>query len=569
MWSQSSGGKTLQDSPAFSTSSDATELDEGSTQLEPSANHQVDTSVSNAEHFDNILEKPGGGGGETSHEAGTREGSSSQSRGAKRPREQTLRSHQSQHAQHGSGPRFAPVSDKQRSDEAHPQALPGDLVSHRRKKECLERSQYPRLDEHPTPAAGPQSHRNQLNNSGAEESMRNVGGNAPGRMFDGAMGSPKILRSQESAGRANGEVAGNGGGDGSEQASTENVPAQDSMDSRGAGARVDSCLGHIQETVADSTYPTDQSDGDGMDIDGAEHEPSPSGNNHGATSSRPEQSSPGKTSGWLGGGGHSNQARSEAPLPAVTCGDHDGLSGKESTAKPMLVDARAEEAAALREAGVTGDEEFKELFPKLIRGLKWRWGGLTSPLSNDYWLYKTGAAARTAKLGVDKFADKENVVKYVRGVLGLADVAPLGSKNGQRAEGNEGKQGAAEEENGDREAGSDGKEQVEQEDEDEKETKEAAESKQPGPLVSTPKGQALQAALEALNPSNAPDVLQQRTTEFNQVLRFVTNSVAKASGGSLYLCGVPGTGKTQTMAHVQAKVHKKYSKVKVAPVGVT
>ncbi|CAN0553224.1 unnamed protein product, partial [Ectocarpus sp. 8 AP-2014] len=65
--------------------------------------------------------------------------------------------------------------------------------------------------------------------------------------------------------------------------------------------------------------------------------------------------------------------------------------------------------------------------------------------------------------------------------------------------------------------------------------------------TSTTKGRALQSALEALNPSNAPDVLKQRTMEFTQVLQFVTNSVANASGGSLYLCGVPGTGKTQTM----------------------
>ncbi|CAN0533149.1 unnamed protein product [Ectocarpus sp. 12 AP-2014] len=79
-------------------------------------------------------------------------------------------------------------------------------------------------------------------------------------------------------------------------------------------------------------------------------------------------------------------------------------------------------------------------------------------------------------------------------------------------------------------------------------------------ITSTTKRRALQSALEALNPSNAPDVLKQRTTEFNQVLQFVTNSVAKASGGSLYLCGVPGTGKTQTMAHVRAEVEEKFSK---------
>lgn len=548
VWSQSSGGNTLKDSPASSTSSAATELDEGSTQLELSANHQVDASASKVEQFDNNLETPDGGGGETAHEADIREVSSSQSRRGKRPREQTLRSHHSQHIGQGSGPSFTPICDTQRSNEASPQSLPGDRVNQRRKDD-LERSQYPRLEGLPTPAAGPRTHRNQLSNLGTEESMRYEGGITPGGMFNGAMGSPQIS------------------GRGSEQESTANVRARHCMDSCG-GARAGSGLGQIQDPVANSSHPTDQYDGDRMAVDGAEREPSSRGDKHGTTSPRFEKSSPGKISGWLGGGGHSNQGRSELPLSAVTCDDNGGRSDQETIDKPVLVDGRTEEAAALREAGVTGDEEFQELMPKLIRARLWRWGPNITRLSNDYWILRKGAVAKTAKLGVDKFAERQNVVKYVRGVLGLAGITTLDSKDGQSEEGKGGKERAADEKNGDSEVGGDRKQPKEGEHADEKESEAATVSKQPGPSMSTPKCRALQATLKALNPSNAPDVLQQRTTEFNQVLRFVTNSVAKASGGSLYLCGVPGTGKTQTMAHVQAKIHKKYSKVKVASASV-
>lgn len=543
-WSQSSGGNTLKDSPAFSTSSTATELDEGSTQLELSANQQVDASAPNVEQFNNNLETPGWGGGETAYEDVIQEGSSCQSRRGKRPREQTLRSHHLQHIKQDSGPSFTPISDTQRSNEASPQSLPGDRVNHRR-KDCLERSQYPRLDGHPTPGAGPRSHRNQLSNLGTKDSMRYGGGITPGGMFYGAMGSPQISWRE------------------SEQESTANVRPRDCIDSDGGG-KAGSCLGQIQESVADSPHPIDQYDGDRMAVDGTERKPSPRGDNHGTTFPRFHKSSPGKKSGWIGGGGHSNQTSLEPPLPAVTCGDKIGRSDQESIDKPVLVDGRTEEAAALREAGVTGDEEFKELMPKLIRARLWRWGPNITRLSNDYWILRIGAVAKTAKLGVDKFAERKNVVQYVRGVLGLADVTTLDSKDGHSEEGKGRKEIAADEESGDREVGSDRKQPKDEEQEDEKELKAATELKQPKPSMSTPQGRALQAALEALNPSNAPDVLQQRTTEFNQVLRFVTNSVAKASGGSLYLCGVPGTGKTQTMAHVQAKIHQKYSKVKVA-----
>lgn len=367
-------------------------------------------------------------------------------------------------------------------------------------------------------------------------------GDAPGGIFNTGMGSPAIFggkrRGYENIERAKMEVTGNGC-DGPEQDSTETLPAQDAMDTCGALAQ------------AGSFYPTDQSDGDEVDFDGAEHEPLASGDNQGATSSASgaEQSSPGRISCGFGGGG------SDEPLPAATCGKRGGRLNEQSSDKMVVSDTK-EEVSALRDAGVTGDEESKELFSKLNKHLKWRWGGPVTKLGSESWIFKAGVNSKTATatVGVDKFAKKEDVVEYVRGVLRLPD-ATLDNQDGQSSEErDQDADGDSEDDNGDRnkrnnnEAQGDGEERT-------------TASDQRGPLVSMPKRQALQAALEALNPSNAPGVLQQRTVEFNQVLRFVTDSVARASGGSLYLCGVPGTGKTQTMAHVQAQVQKMYAKV--------
>ena len=77
--------------------------------------------------------------------------------------------------------------------------------------------------------------------------------------------------------------------------------------------------------------------------------------------------------------------------------------------------------------------------------------------------------------------------------------------------------------------------------------------------------QALQTALEALHPSKAPGVMKQRATEFKRVLEFIVSSATDPSGGSLYLCGCPGTGKTQTMAHVQTEVRRVAAEVKNTP----
>lgn len=542
MWSQSSGGKTPQASPASSTSSTATELDEGSTQLEPKTNDQDDASVPIAvQDIDNHLEKRGWGGSAASYPACTPKNSHAQGCGSKRLREQTPRAPQLHDVQGDSSPKPDSVGDERALNKKSPQALPGNP---RRKKECLEWSQYPRLDGQHTPGAGPRAHRNQLSNSRKEETMACVRGDVPSFIFHSVIGSPETnhgkRRCQENDERAKVKVAGNGGSDGPEQALAENLPAQHRMDSCGA------------LTTARSFYPTDQLGGDETDLNKAEREPLVSGDNHGATSSKAARNAPGKTSGWLGDGGHTGQPRSEI-IPAVTCGNREGRFYGQSTHKRVFADAKVDEASALREAGVTGGEEFKDLFLKLKRGLKWRWGGAVDNLSNKRWICKAGVSSKTAKPGIDKFANDEDVVKYVRGVLGLA-VSTLGDQDGQREEERDQDTTGTEGDNGDGEKRDNSETRGEMEEQ-------AIASNQQRPLASTPKERALQAALEALNPSNAPEVLQQRTAEFNQVLRFVTNSVARASGGSLYLCGVPGTGKTQTMAHVQAMVQKMYAKV--------
>eukprot|EP00752_Nemacystus_decipiens_P004415 g4031.t1 len=516
VWSQSSGAKTPQKSPASTTSSSSTELDEGSTQLEPKAGDQVDASSSTVvEDNGNHIEKQGWGGSAASYAAGSPGSSHSQSRGAKRLREQTHLSPQLYHAVDGSNTRPSTVSDE------HRQTRSGDVWNPRR-KECLQQSQYPRLDGHQSPGARPRSHRNQLSNPGLEgESMPCVRGSAPTAMFNTSVGSPASFYG-EKCGHENNErtevgvgVAENGN-DGAERDSMGIGSPQDAMDTCGALAQ------------KGSFYPTDQSDGDEMDFDGAEHEPLAHNIGH-------------------GGGSHE-------PLPAATGGDCDRQPNElQSSDKTVVAGAKGNEASALRDAGVTGDEEFRDLFPKLKK-LKWKWGGPVTKLGNEYWIFKGGVNSKTATVGVDKFAKEEDVLRYVRGVLALGDatldnqVRQSGEKRDQDVNGD------AEDENGD------GDNRDNETQGNREKTKNAAEQR--GPLVSMPKMQALQAALEALNPSNAPAVLQQRMAEFNQALRFVTNCVARASGGSLYLCGVPGTGKTQTMAHVQAKVQELYAKGK-------
>lgn len=535
VWSQSSGGKPPHDSPALSTSSTATELDEGSTQVEQTLDHNVDKSFSNSVEDNGSIPQDNSDavGGAAGHESGAQEDSSFHNRGAKRVREHPRTR---QHEQDGSGASCTP-SDEHRPNAASPQEFASDLNSPTRKKECIEQSQYPRLNGQSTPATGPRSYRNQRGPSVVgEESIRRGRGDTSGGIFGGVMECPETMCAANPLTDCDENVevgmTRDGSGGAFEVTSTENLLDEGSIDTCGAGAPVD------------SPNLSEKSDVEEMDFDGADREPPSTGDNLGETLIRSKLDGPGRTSRSLGGR-HSQQLGSEEPLAAVMRVD------QESTDKPMVVNATMEEAAALRQAGLTGDEESNELFSTLQSRLNWRWGGLINKLSNDYWIYKNGASAKTAKLGVDKFATKEDVVQYVRGVLGLSNAtANANACNKDDTQDKEERDSV------------EIRDEVERDEKDVTNEQEEAgtASNQRGGLVSMPKGRVLQEALEALNPSNAPDVLQQRTTEFNQVLRFVTNSVEKASGGSLYLCGVPGTGKTQTMAHVQAKIHEKYSK---------
>ncbi|CAM9105812.1 unnamed protein product [Ectocarpus fasciculatus] len=518
VWSQFSGGNTPRECPSSSASSTLTQLD--ATQQEPSADRQVDANVPNASNGSgsDLDETPCGSDYGEGYEASTQVGeeSCSTTHGVKRPREQTPRVDQSKHAQEGS--RFSDSSDGQTPDEMPSRALPGDLGSPRRKKECLAQSQYPRLDGHPTPA-GPRSHRNQFGNSGAqEESMPRLRSNAAD-IFDGAMGSSEAScegRHPLNKQRVGGATAANQTADeASEQASMDNPPEQKSIDVRRAAGDPGS---------------------DKISLEGIEGEPttSSSGDSHNTTSSRAGQFSSRKES---GGQGPINQARCSDPR------DGDAVE-----------DVRMKDAASFRSVGITEDSQRKDIFD-MLKQLGWTWSaGTLHKLSNEFWMLKPGSFVRKGKAGVDKFAGQEQTIEYVKSALRLS-AAAMSDGQGQLSEETTKREEEEKEEEGegDTEREEEGQEKGEREDM-------TNEPEQHRLKTSTTKGRALQSALEALNPSNAPGALKQRTTEFNQVLQFVTNSVAKASGGSLYLCGVPGTGKTQTMAHVRAEVQEKFSK---------
>lgn len=240
----------------------------------------------------------------------------------------------------------------------------------------------------------------------------------------------------------------------------------------------------------------------------------------------------------------------DAPVPTVValpvqnnqpCSEHVPVT----TSLPADDDAK--EATAFLEAGITGKEQYKSLCTKL-RKIGWKWGGRVSVLGNDVWFMKPGATAKTAQVGVGKFATTDDVVHYVRNVLrGRSATAPDGEGIEMT-----------------KQAGSDS---VDERDSDSPGAGGRVEEKQgaSGPTEGTPltrDEQALQTALEALHPSKAPRVMKQRATEFNRVFEFVLRSATDPSGGSLYLCGCPGTGKTQTMAHVQAEVRRVAAEVK-------
>lgn len=244
------------------------------------------------------------------------------------------------------------------------------------------------------------------------------------------------------------------------------------------------------------------------------------------------------------------RSRGDAPTPMVVAlpvqSDHL-CSEHVPTTTSLPADDDAKEAATFLEAGITGKEQYKSLCTKL-RKIGWKWGGRVSVLGNDVWFMKPGATAKTAQAGVGKFATTDDVVHYVRNVLG---------GRGATAPDGEGIEVA-------KQAGNDSVEEPDSGSLDEggrvEEEQGTSEPTEGTPL--TRDQQALQTALEALHPSKAPRVMKQRATEFNRVLEFIVCSATDPSGGSLYLCGCPGTGKTQTMAHVQAEVRRMAAEVK-------
>lgn len=223
------------------------------------------------------------------------------------------------------------------------------------------------------------------------------------------------------------------------------------------------------------------------------------------------------------------------PAATIQNTDESKESGRASKGGAQGVEGQIDEAVLLRGAGVTGHEEFKDLFSKLRSQCKWRWGPPVNRLGigSDYWIVKPGVSVKAARVGVEKFRSKADVVRYVQEVLGVED----GVLSQSEAEENES-------ENEDSE-GYRGEEQ----------------ELDKGRLSLSPEVQDLQRALEELRPSNAPNKLTQRAGEFEQVLEFISSGVKESRGGSMYLCGCPGTGKTQTMAHVQGAVQTAAKKV--------
>ncbi|CAN0530004.1 unnamed protein product, partial [Ectocarpus sp. 12 AP-2014] len=364
-WSHFFGGNTPRECPSSSASSTLTQLD--ATQQEPSADRQVDANIPNASNDNgNDLDETPRDYGE-GYEVGTQVGeeSSCTTHGVKRPRGQTLRVDQSQHAQEGS--RFSHASDGQTPDEMPPRALPGDLGSPRRKKECLAQSQYPRLDGHPT-HAGPRFHRNQFGNSGAqEESMPRVRSNAA-NIFDGAMGSSEAScegRHPLNMKRAGGATAGNETADrASEHASMDNPPEQESVHVRGAAA----------DPVSDK-----------IGSEGIEGKPRTlsSGGSRSTTCSGAGQSSSRKVSGCQG------------PINQTRCSDPPDSDA--------VADVSMKDAASFRRVGITKNSKRGKIL-EMLKQLGWKWsGGTLHKLSNEYWMLKPGATVRNGEAGVDKF----------------------------------------------------------------------------------------------------------------------------------------------------------------------
>lgn len=239
-------------------------------------------------------------------------------------------------------------------------------------------------------------------------------------------------------------------------------------------------------------------------------------------------------------------------VPVTFCSRERSNADLEEMGGVSTVDAKAEEAEAFRRGGIIGEENFSALSRKLIK-LKWRWGPPVDKMatSSDRWLMKPGAKARTAVTGVDRFEPNEHVVQYVRDVLGFGDIcedeeeendsASEGEASDDEAEAHkQGKNGSP----GDSVAG-----------EDEGMERNMVE-------LRGQKIQQLEEALEALTSAKAPQVVSERKREFSEVLQFLESGAETSSGGSMYLCGCPGTGKSLTMSLVQAAIENRGAKVR-------
>lgn len=191
------------------------------------------------------------------------------------------------------------------------------------------------------------------------------------------------------------------------------------------------------------------------------------------------------------------------------------------------------EADHFRSVGITGEEEFKEMLKKLKK-LKWRWGPPVHPLTNDRFIMKSGACLKTAILGKDKFASGEDVMRYVKEVL------EHGEHRAREYVGGESQP-----------EGDIADQRVERERSD---SQDMAQVPITNPVVEPDSNQVthdLNCALGALSSSNVTRAMKQRTKEFKEVFDFIYMNVKKRRGGSIYLCGCPGTGKSQTVTNVK------------------
>ncbi|CAM9305665.1 unnamed protein product [Choristocarpus tenellus] len=196
-------------------------------------------------------------------------------------------------------------------------------------------------------------------------------------------------------------------------------------------------------------------------------------------------------------------------------------------------------------ANVTGKEGFAAMFVKLKK-IGWKWGPKVSMLDNRDTILKPGVHAKASTFGVNRFKTKDEVVEHIQNILRQGSV--ISSVDNSSVLDNDYK-----------------KEEKEDDEENQEETVQHHETEKHmdhGRVLHSeanlsPASQDLQRALDSLRPQIAPGLLHQRSTEAQSVIQFITHSVKESLGGSIYLCGCPGTGKSQTMAHVQAALEAK------------